>query len=140
MATRFSVWIDTPISGTNVQSFTAFSNDEQRKAGFTANTPASSIRVNTALRESTLFATGFMKAFFDNSTLDATSTVAQMAAALSGLIMTKTQVETYVTEQINTTVPEMVETAFNDKIIITNVPISEGDELTSGTIYLYYGG
>ena len=139
MATRFSVWIDTPISGTNVQSFTAFSNDEQRKAGFTANTPASSIRVNTALRESTLFATGFMKAFFDNSTLDATSTVAQMAAALSGLIMTKTQVETYVTEQINTTVPEKVETAFNDKIIITNVPISEGDELTSGTIYLYYG-
>lgn len=140
MATRFSVWIDTPISGTNVQSFTAFSNDEQRKAGFAANTPASSIRVNTALRESTLFATGFMKAFFDNSTLDATSTVAQMAAALSGLIMTKPQVQTYVTEQINTTVPEMVETAFNDKIIITNVPISEGDELTSGTIYLYYGG
>lgn len=140
MATRFSVWIDTPISGTNVQSFTTFANDEQRKAGFTANTPASSIRVNTALRESTLFATGFMKAFFDNSTLDATSTVAQMAAALSGLIMTKTQVETYVTEQINTTVPEMVETAFNDKIIITNVPISEGDELPSGTIYLYYGG
>ena len=140
MATRFSVWIDTPISGTNVQSFTAFSNDEQRKAGFTANTPASSIRVNTALRESTLFATGFMKAFFDNSTLDATSTVAQMAAALSGLIMTKTQVETYVTEQINTSVTEKVETAFNDKIIITNVPISEGDELTSGTIYLYYGG
>ena len=140
MATRFSVWIDTPISGTNVQSFTAFSNDEQRKAGFAANTPASSIRVNTALRESTLFATGFMKAFFDNSTLDATSTVAQMAAALSGLIMTKPQVQTYVTEQINTTVPEMVETAFNDKIIITNVPISEGDELMNGTIYLYYGG
>ena len=140
MATRFSVWIDTPISGTNVQSFTAFSNDEQRKAGFTANTPASSIRVNTALRESTLFATGFMKAFFDNSTLDATSTVAQMAAALSGLIMTKTQVQTYVTEQIDTSVTEKVETAFNDKIIITNVPISEGDELTSGTIYLYYGG
>ena len=140
MATRFSVWIDTPISGTNVQSFTAFANDEQRKAGFTSNTPASSIRVNTALRESTLFATGFMKAFFDNSTLDATSTVAQMAAALSGLIMTKTQVETYVTEQINTSVPEQVETAFNDKIIITNVPISEGDELASGTIYLYYGG
>ena len=140
MATRFSVWIDTPISGTNVQSFTAFSNDEQRKAGFAANTPASSIRVNTALRESTLFATGFMKAFFDNSTLDATSTVAQMASALSGLIMTKTQVQTYVTEQINTTVPEMVETAFNDKIIITNVPISEGDELAIGTIYLYYEG
>ena len=140
MATRFSVWVDSPVTGTNIQSYIDFANDAQRKSGFSAGTPASSIRVNTALRETTLFTTGFMKAFFDDSTLDATSTVAQMAAALSGLIMTKTQVETYVTEQINTSVPEQVETAFNDKIIITNVPISEGDELTSGTIYLYYGG
>lgn len=140
MATRFSVWIDTPISGTNVQSFTAFSNDEQRKAGFTAQTPASAIRVNTALRESTLFVTGFMNAFFDGSTLDATSTVAQMASALSGLIMTKSQVQTYVTEKIDTSVPEAVESAFNDKIVISNVPISEGDLLPTGTIYLYYGG
>ena len=138
MATRFSVWIDNPVTGTNIQSYSNFANDAQRKSGFTAGTPASSIRVNTALRETTLFATGFMKAFFDDSALDATSTVAQMASALSGLIMTKTQVQTYVTEQINTSVPEKVETAFNDKIIITNVPISEGDELPSGTIYIYY--
>ena len=134
MATRFSVWIDTPISGTNVQSFTAFSNDEQRKAGFTAKTPASSIRVNTALREATLFATGFMKAFFDNSTLDATSTVAQMATALSNLIATKTYVDTSLTEKI----PAEVETVFNDKITISDVEISEGDQLNAGTIYIYY--
>ena len=121
MATRFSVGIDTPISGTNVQSFTAFSNDEQRKAGFTANTPASSIRVNTALREATLFATGFMKAFFDNSTLDATSTVAQMATALSNLIATKTYVDTSLTEKI----PAEVEAVFNDKITISDVEITE---------------
>ena len=134
MATRFSVWIDTPISGTNVQSFTAFSNDEQRKAGFTANTPASSIRVNTALREATLFTTGFMKAFFDNSTLDATSTVAQMATALSDLIATKTYVDTSLTEKI----PAEVEAVFNDKITISDVEITEGDPLMSGTIYIYY--
>ena len=134
MATRFSVWIDTPVSGTNVQSFTAFSNDEQRKAGFTANTPASSIRVNTALREATLFATGFMKAFFDNSTLDATSTVAQMATALSDLIATKTYVDTSLTEKI----PAEVEAVFNDKITISDVEITEGDQLNAGTIYIYY--
>ena len=134
MATRFSVWIDTPISGTNVQSFKTFSNDEQRKAGFTANTPASSIRVNTALREATLFATGFMKAFFDNSTLDATSTVAQMATALSNLIATKTYVDTSLTEKI----PAEVEAVFNDKITISDVAISEGDQLMAGTIYIYY--
>ena len=134
MATRFSVWIDTPISGTNVQSFTAFANDEQRKAGFTANTPASSIRVNTALRESTLFATGFMKAFFDNSTLDATSTVAQMAAALSNLIATKTYVDTSLTEKI----PAEVDAVFNNKITISDVEITEGAPLNAGTIYIYY--
>ena len=134
MATRFSVWIDTPISGTNVQSFTAFSNDEQRKAGFTANTPASSIRVNTALREATLFATGFMKAFLDNSTLDATSTVAQMATALSNLIATKTYVDTSLTEKI----PAEVEAVFNDKITISDAEITEGDPLMAGTIYIYY--
>ena len=134
MATRFSVWIDTPISGTNVQSFTAFSNDEQRKAGFTANTPASSIRVNTALREATLFATGFMKAFFDNSTLDTTSTVTQMATALSNLIATKTYVDTSLTEKI----PAEVDAVFNDKITISDVEITEGDRLNAGTIYIYY--
>ena len=134
MATRFSVWIDTPISGTNVQSFTAFSNDEQRKAGFTANTPASSIRVNTALREATLFATGFMKAFFDNSTLDATSTVAQMSTALSDSIATKTYVDTSLTEKI----PAEVDAVFNDKITISDVEITEGDRLNAGTIYIYY--
>ena len=82
MATRFSVWIDNPVTGTNIQSYSNFANDAQRKSGFSAGTPASSIRVNTALRETTLFTTGFMKAFFDTSTLDPSSNVAQMATAL----------------------------------------------------------
>ena len=80
MATKFSVWIDTPSTSTdgNMQSYTDFAADSQRKAGFASGTPASSVRVNTALREATLFATGFMKAFLDDSTLDATATVAQL--------------------------------------------------------------
>ena len=134
MATRFSVWIDNPVTGTNIQSYSNFANDAQRKSGFSAGTPASSIRVNTALRETTLFTTGFMKAFFDTSTLDPSSTVAQMATALSNLIATKTYVDTSLTEKI----PAEVEAVFNDKIIISDVEITEGAPLMAGTIYIYY--
>ena len=134
MATRFSVWIDNPVTGTNIQSYSNFANDAQRKSGFTAGTPASSIRVNTALRETTLFTTGFMKAFFDTSTLDPSSTVAQMATALSNLIATKTYVDTSLTEKI----PAEVEAVFNDKITISDAEITEGDPLMAGTIYIYY--
>lgn len=134
MATRFSVWIDNPVTGTNIQSYSNFANDAQRKSGFSAGTPASSIRVNTALRETTLFTTGFMKAFFDTSTLDPSSTVAQMATALSNLIATKTYVDTSLTEKI----PAEVEAVFNDKITISDVEITEGDPLMAGTIYIYY--
>lgn len=134
MATRFSVWIDNPVTGTNIQSYSNFANDAQRKSGFSAGTPASSIRVNTALRETTLFTTGFMKAFFDTSTLDPSSTVAQMATALSNLIATKTYVDTSLTEKI----PAEVEAVFNDKITISDVEITEGAPLMSGTIYIYY--
>ena len=134
MATRFSVWIDSPVTGTNIQSYSNFANDAQRKSGFSAGTPASSIRVNTALRETTLFTTGFMKAFLDTSTLDPSSTVAQMATALSNLIATKTYVDTSLTEKI----PAEVEAVFNDKITISDVEITEGDPLMAGTIYIYY--
>ena len=134
MATRFSVWIDNPVTGTNIQSYSNFANDAQRKSGFSAGTPASSIRVNTALRETTLFTTGFMKAFFDTSTLDPSSTVAQMATALSNLIATKTYVDTSLTEKI----PAEVDAVFNDKITISDVEITEGAPLNAGTIYIYY--
>ena len=134
MATRFSVWIDNPVTGTNIQSYSNFANDAQRKSGFSAGTPASSLRVNTALRETTLFTTGFMKAFFDTSTLDPSSTVAQMATALSNLIATKTYVDTSLTEKI----PAEVEAVFNDKITISDAEITEGDPLMAGTIYIYY--
>ena len=134
MATRFSVWIDNPVTGTNIQSYSNFANDAQRKSGFSAGTPASSIRVNTALRETTLFTTGFMKAFFDTSTLDPSSTVAQMVISLSDLIATKTYVDASITEKI----PAEVEAVFNDKITISDVEISEGDLLNAGAIYIYY--
>ena len=122
------------MTGTNIQSYSNFANDAQRKSGFSAGTPASSIRVNTALRETTLFTTGFMKAFFDTSTLDPSSTVAQMATALSNLIATKTYVDTSLTEKI----PAEVEAVFNDKITISDAEITEGAPLMSGTIYIYY--
>lgn len=104
MATKFSVWIDNPSTATdgNMQSYTDFAADSQRKAGFAAGTPASSVRVNTALRSATLITTGFMKAFLDDSTLDATSTVAQVASAISEVVTTKKYVDDSISEAITT--------------------------------------
>lgn len=104
MATKFSVWIDTPSTSTdgNMQSYTDFAMDSQRKSGFENGTLISSVRVNTALREATLFATGFMKAFLDDSTLDATATVAQMATAIQGAVTTKKYVDDSIASAVTT--------------------------------------
>lgn len=58
---NFKIWIDTPIGGTNVVASEAFGNDTQRQNGFKAGTPASSILVNTALRQSNLVTTALME-------------------------------------------------------------------------------
>ena len=73
MATKFKVWIDNPSQGTNIQSYADFVSDTQRLAGFSAGTVASSIRVNSVLRQANLVAVAFMDAILPNSELDLTS-------------------------------------------------------------------
>lgn len=61
MANEFKPWIDDEnVSNSNVQPGVTFIADSQRKNGFEAGQPASSIRVNTALREATLVATALV--------------------------------------------------------------------------------
>lgn len=57
---NFKIWIDNPIAGTNVVSSSDFVDDSERKNGFKAGTPSSSILVNTALRQANLVTTAFM--------------------------------------------------------------------------------
>ena len=61
MANEFKPWIDDAnVSNSNVQPGVTFIADSQRQNGFEAGQPASSIRVNTALREATLVATALV--------------------------------------------------------------------------------
>lgn len=73
----FYTWIDSATPGTNVMATSDFSSDAQRSGGFTSGTVASSIRVNTALRQCTLITNALMKALgLDSlSYTDATNTI-----------------------------------------------------------------
>lgn len=57
---NFKIWIDNPIADTNVVSPSIFGDNSERKNGFRAGTPASSILNNTALRQANLVTTAFM--------------------------------------------------------------------------------
>lgn len=59
MATKLNVWIETPQSDKNVQAQDVFAADDQRIDGFQAGKPASSIRVNSMLRQSSILTVGF---------------------------------------------------------------------------------
>ena len=82
MANKFKVWIDT--ANDNVQTSDVFANDNQRQNGFVAGEPASAIRVNSALRQANLAATGLVQACDDivANNLDLRSTVNDVKSAI----------------------------------------------------------
>lgn len=86
MATKFKVWIDNPTQGTNVQSYSDFVSDTQRSSGFSVGNVASSIRVNSALRQANLVTAALMDALLPNSELDLTSSVADLTDEISDVI------------------------------------------------------
>lgn len=87
MSTNLNIWIESPLSGKNVQAQDVFALDDQRIDGFQAGKPASSIRVNSALRQSSILTVGLAEHL---STIDSDawsnitllSTVAQVTLAI----------------------------------------------------------
>lgn len=77
----FYPWIDTLKTGENCQSASTFGADDERAKGFTAGDVASSIRVNTALRQANLIACALMSAIGD-STHSVESTVSDIAQSI----------------------------------------------------------
>lgn len=77
MASKFKIWVDDDHLN-KVQTYDTFVNDTQRTAGFTGGTPASSERVNTALRQANLVACALMELVDSNGTRDFRSTVTQV--------------------------------------------------------------
>lgn len=86
MANNFKTWIDDAnvTSGTNVQAGSTYNNDSQRKNGFQSGQTASSIRVNTALREATLVASAIVNLLGSSADgFDATTTDTNMRSAIN---------------------------------------------------------
>ena len=83
MANKFKLWVeDENINAT--QTYNDFDSDTQRAGGFVGGTPASAIRVNTALRQANLIACALMDVVAaDNSTVDFRSSRADIAQAIS---------------------------------------------------------
>lgn len=83
----FYVWIDEPTEGTNVMAENTFAADSQRENGFQSGQVASSIRINTALRQSTLVTAALMNAMgLDNFdyTADEATLRSQIETILQG--------------------------------------------------------
>ena len=78
---NFYPWIDT--ANDNVMSVSDFADDAQRKSGFQAGQAASSIRVNSGLRQANLFVAALAEVVLaSNTSLNLTSSVTALANAL----------------------------------------------------------
>lgn len=82
MANKFKLWVDDEnINAT--QTYNDFDSDTQRAGGFVGGTPASAIRVNTALRQANLIACALMDVVAPNdNTIDFRSSRAATATFL----------------------------------------------------------
>lgn len=78
---NFYPWIET--ANDNVMSAADFANDAQRKTGFQSGQAASSIRVNSGLRQANLFVAALAEVVLaNNTTLNLTSSVESLRNAL----------------------------------------------------------
>ena len=104
MATKFKVWIDSATAGTNVQADATYDSDTNRQGGFAAGDVVSSIKVNSALRSSSLITTALMEALLPSSNLGLTSALSDVVTALQGAIATKSDITT-INNRIDTIAP-----------------------------------
>lgn len=78
---KFKVWIDSPTD--NTQDSTTFASDSQRVNGFAIGGVASSIRVNSALRQANLVTTAIIDTLIPNTNLDLNSSVSDLVTELT---------------------------------------------------------
>lgn len=84
---KFNIWVDDSHLN-NVMSYDEFVADTQRTAGFTGGTPASSVRVNSALRQANLVACALMNIVDPGNTVDFRSSVNSIQSLISTYLTT----------------------------------------------------
>lgn len=95
---RFYVWIDSPVADNNILSAAGFNDDTQRTNGFVAGQPASSIRVNTALRQANLVAAALMNVIDTSNTYDVTSSLDDVTTGVRNFFNTLASANTQFTQ------------------------------------------
>lgn len=111
MSTKLSVWIDNP-TNENTQDATTFAADSQRASGFVTGTPASSKRMNTALRQANLVAVALMDLIAPNSDVTAQSSLTQMKDAIQAYLNNLATKEDVQASKITTKQVKIPETAW----------------------------
>lgn len=120
---NFKIWIDNPIGGTNVVVPETFADDVQRQNGFKAGTGASSILVNTGMRQSTLITAALMETIGES---------ADNLSVLSTLDDVKNVINTYMLNSSSRTVE------FTQESSRTNLTSGETLSRSLGKISRYF--
>lgn len=133
--TNFSVWVDDSVVTNSTQDLTTFKADGQRQSGFSSGNVASSIRVNSALRQANLIACALVDVISNNYsgisyTPNLQSTRSYMGDAINAWLTNLIQ-NTTVTNATNAT---NVSITNNDTSGNANVEFSIGSGSYSKTI------
>lgn len=97
MANNFKLWVDSPSANKNVQSIANFIANQQRIDGFMPGQPASSLYVNSALRQANLVIVSLMQM------CDEVTTLPQDLGLLSTVTQVKNAIKTTI-DKLDTTV------------------------------------
>lgn len=126
MASKFQIWVDDSHLN-NVMDYSAFAYDGQRQAGFTGGTPASSVRVNTALRQANLVACAMMNIVDSTGTKDFTAKVSDI----------QTLINTYLTTTLKTSQSTLADKATNADVsnLNTNANAIINFQIGNGTSF-----
>lgn len=118
---KFNVWVDSVVSGTNVEAYDTFSADSSRVNGYAAGETVSAIKMNSILRQNSLVITALMTAFCNTTTVDLTSTVANVVTALKAGIASASDLATATTNA-------------NSALEIANTASSNVNKIMNGTL------
>lgn len=89
MATNFKTWLDSATFGDNILTQSDFFNSSQRTSGYASGQPVPAKLMNTILRQNSLITVALMEQFCGSSTVDLTSSLANMKTALAAGIASK---------------------------------------------------
>jgi len=97
MATNFKTWLDSAVFGDNILTQNDFFNSSQRASGYASGQPVPAKLMNTILRQNSLITVALMEQFCGSSTVDLTTSLANVKTVLASGIASKASVDALLT-------------------------------------------